>query len=273
MSDNRPEPGIYEGMPFKDYLDIDAVSNSYLGRLAKCPAAAKVKEPETPALLIGRAIHAFTLEGDDAFNHEFAVAPKIDKRTKAGKIEWAEFVAANFGKSIITTPDFDKVVAISAAVHSHPMAAKLLSSGVTEQTLIWREPNTATFMKCRPDMIPDPDKRVLVDLKSTDNADEDAFIRSVIKYGYARKGATYLDAMNQLRDGKVGANKFDTFIFIAVEKKEPYRTECYQLSGDFIDYGRKEYRRLIDLERKCRKEGYPHYTNAGIKQLEVPRWL
>ena len=41
------KPGIYKGISHKDYHTMtEIVSNSYLGRLDRCPAAAKVAFPD-----------------------------------------------------------------------------------------------------------------------------------------------------------------------------------------------------------------------------------
>ena len=45
-------PGVYHNIPAEQYHALPYVSNSYLKRLAKCPANAKVKDPdETKAML------------------------------------------------------------------------------------------------------------------------------------------------------------------------------------------------------------------------------
>ena len=267
-------PGIYTNVAFKDYLAIEAISNSYLGRLAECPAKALVPSEDTPSLIIGRAVHKAVLEGQDAFNAEFAIGPEVDKRTKAGKEEWAAFEAENQSKVILKKEDSDKVLCVANAVFRHPWASKLLADGVAEQTIIFQDFDSGLLCKARPDCLPDEGKRTMVDLKTTRGAGGKAFTRSIIDYGYARQAAFYLDGMNAIRKGTLKNTFFDLFVFIAVETETPYRVEVYALSSDFIEYGRAEYQRLLKVEIECRKAGtYPHYSNEGIVEIYKPGWL
>lgn len=261
--------GIYDNVPFKDYLAIEAVSNSYLGRLDKCPANAKIEQEDTDSLILGRATHAFILEGNEAFKKDFAIAPKVDRRTKAGNAKWADFVTANAGKEIISFDDSEKLMGMRMSVYDHPFAAKILSGGVKEQTIIWRDAETGVICKCRPDGVLDDSKKVLADLKTTNNADEIAFGRAVIKYGYAKQAGMYLDGYNYVKKAD-----FDSFIFIAVEPKPPYRVEVYLIADDFVKYGRYEFRRLLEIDQRCKKQGrYPATLNEGITELYKPEWL
>lgn len=263
------KPGLYPDIPFKDYLAIPAVSNSYLSKMDKCPAAAKVEQEETPSLILGRAVHKVVLEGSKAFLKEFAVAPDLDKRTKAGKEEFAAFQSANEGKQILTKDEGDKVLVIGNAVFKHPFAKKLLAENVTEQTIIWEDRDTGLLCKGRPDCLPDEDKMVIVDLKTARGAGEKEFTRSVVSYGYAKGAAFYHDGY-----GAATGIYLSDFVLIAVEPEEPYRVEVYVLDDEFVGWGRQEYKRLLALEKRCRDEGkYPHYQNEGITTLFKPTYL
>lgn len=262
-------PGIYPDIPAETYHELPFVSNSYLSRLDKCPAAAKVRMEETDALVFGRAAHSYVLEGPEVFCQEFIVAPKIDKRTKAGKEQWAEFQASNVGRGLITADDMATIEAMRDAVHSHPFARKLLGMGVSEQTVIWEDLQTGIMCKCRPDRIPSGGKGVLVDLKTTQDAGEIAFSRSMVKYGYARQAAMYLDGVN-----RATGETYDAFAFITVEKSEPYRVETYLIDPEFIQWGRLEYQRLLRLEQLCRAEGaYPNYQHSELVTIYKPNYL
>jgi hypothetical protein len=262
-------PGIYSGIPAEVYHGLPYVSNSYLSRLDKCPAAARVPTEETDALVFGRAAHSYILEGPEVFCQEFVVAPKIDKRTKAGKEQWAEFQEANTGRGLITADDMATIEDMRAAVHAHPFAKKLLGMGVSEQTVIWEDLQTGIMCKCRPDRIPSGGKGVLVDLKTTQEAGEISFARSMVKYGYARQAAMYLDGV-----ARATGETYDAFAFIAVEKSEPYRVETYLIDPEFIQWGRLEYQRLLRLEQMCRAEGeYPNYQHPELVTIYKPNYL
>ncbi len=262
-------PGLYEDVPFKDYKAIDAVNNSRLTRLNKCPAAALVEQEETPSLLLGRAVHTLVLEGDDKFLEEFAIAPECNKRTNEGKATLAAFQARNLDKSILDKDDFDTAKAIRRAVLAHPFAKKILSEGKPEQTIIWDDDESGLKCKGRIDWIPGNGNGVLVDLKTTRDASSEKFIRSCIDYGYAKQAGMYIDGIM-----KATGEVFDSFMFIAVETEPPYHTEVHVMDMRFIEWGYLEYRRLLYLEAKCRKEGYyPHFTEASALDLVMPGYL
>jgi len=275
----QPKIGIYPNMPFKDYLAIDAVSNSYLSQIKDCPAKALVEVKETPAMIFGRAAHSFILEGEKKFDTEYIVSPKFDRRPTAGKKAYERFCELAKTKTIISAEDFLKIRNMNSAVYNHPMAKKLLAGGTVEQTIIWKEPVTGILCKSRLDVLPDEKKGAVVDLKTTNDSSEYGFRRSIIKYGYHRQGAFYPDALYNVKVGKVGKNTvYDAFIIIAVEKKEPYAVNCFFLSPELIEYGRQEYLELLRVHKKCKEEkSYPHWNdpedNGGLITVELPGYL
>ena len=265
MSDSI-KSGIYVDISNADYHAHPAISNSYLSRLDKCPAAAKVPQESTAAMTFGSAAHCHVLEGAEEFNKRYAVAPVCDKRTTAGKAIFAEFQAQNGGKEILSVADANTILAISKAVKAHPFAAKLLAEGKAEQSVFWQDDSTGMQMKCRPDWL--TNCGVVVDLKTTTDASEHAFTRSVTGYGYHRQAALYLDGLNAIGE------QYDTFVFIAVEKEEPYRVEVYTLDADFVHAGRCDYRRLLYVEESCQlMTSWPAFQNSGITEIIKPAWI
>lgn len=262
--------GIYPNISNADYHAMGGyVSNSYLSKLNKCPAAAKVLQEDTATFAFGRAVHCFILEGEATFLKEFCVAPALDKRTKEGKAQLAEFQTANAGKTVITADELIKITEMREAVYQHPFANMILSEGISEQTVIWTDEQTGLPCKCRPDRIPTNGAGVLVDLKTTTDAGEYGFGRSVASYGYARQAAMYLDGFNAAT-----GNSADAFIFVAVEKESPYRVETYLLDGDFIEFGRYDYQRLMKIEADCRTKGsYPNRQSNELITLFKPGYL
>lgn len=260
--------GLYEDIPFNDYKAIDAVNNSRLSRLNKCPANALVEQEETPSLALGRAVHTLVLEGDDKFLEEFAIAPECNKRTNEGKAILAAFQGKNLNKSILDRDDFTVAKDIREAVLTHPFAKKILSEGKPELTIIWDDEETGLKCKGRIDWMPG-NNGVLVDLKTTRDASPEKFTRSCIDYGYAKQAGMYIDGIM-----KATGEVFDSFIFIAVETEPPYRTEVYVMDMRFIEWGYMQYRRLLNLEAKCRKEGfYPHYQESSAYDLVMPGYI
>lgn len=261
--------GIYPNLSHEEYHAMtDVISNSYLGRLDHCPAAARIPMPETPALAFGRAFHSFTLDGLQSFGRDFAVAPAWDRRTKEGRAAYEAFVKESIGKTVISEEDFKTIEDMFQAIAEHPIAAKLLMEGRSEMSVFWIDEETKLPCKCRPDRIPDGDHGVILDLKTVRNASIHAFTSAVMSFGYAREAGMYIEGFNAVTNAKV-----DAFVFICVEKEPPYRTEIYTLEDLFLEYGKQEFRRLINLEAECRKNDcWPHWKNEEIRTLYLPNY-
>ena len=157
------------------------------------------------------------------------------------------------------------------AILNHPFASRLLKEGISEQTIIWEDTDTGLLCKCRPDRIPDGNKGVILDLKTTRSADEHSFRRDVVNLGYAREAGMYLEGFARSTNAEF---KDLIFTLIAVEKDEPYRCEVYTLDMDFIDWGWREFKRLLQIEQECRVENFwPNYKNNGATELRKPGYL
>lgn len=268
--------GIYYNVSSKEYHSwTDIVSNSYLGKLSKVPAAAKIPQDETEAMKFGRAFHAFVLE-PDVFHKEFIVPEtfptKPNKRSLPKTIDaYHAWIDSLGGKTPITGEDVGVLEHMKEAIDAHPFAYQLLKEGISETTLIWTDEETGLQCKARPDRIPDGNKGVILDLKSTNNASKSAFQSDCVKFGYAREGAIYLEGF-----GKVTGALYQDLIFacIAVEKEPPYRTEIYTIEQDFLQYGWGEFHRLLQIEKECRdKDFWPHYNNPGADTLFKPAYV
>ena len=78
-----------------EYADIAALNWSSLKHMAESPLAYRwhLAHPreDTPALRLGRAVHARILEPAE-YERRWAVAPQCDRRTKAGRAEWDEWL-------------------------------------------------------------------------------------------------------------------------------------------------------------------------------------
>ena len=97
------QEGVYEDMPFPEYNELGAVRSHDLTAIMKDPYAYKYEEkPDSEASFFveGRLQHCLFLE-PHVFDDEFIIAPKINKRTKAGKEEYEDFVATAGDRSVI----------------------------------------------------------------------------------------------------------------------------------------------------------------------------
>ena len=254
-------------MTNKEYRQHIGVSKSDLQELEKSPMHFKYrmehKKEDTPALLFGRACHKYILEKDDFFN-EFAVMPNVDRRTKVGREEYAEFMAMAERKGIdaITQEQFDTIKAMAEQIDNNKLARELLT-GECEQSFFWTDEKTNEPCKCRPDCLK-RDKKLIVDYKTTDSCQDGHFERSVKKYGYKLQAGMYCEGLFQ--------NDLETygFVFVAQEKTEPYAVRIYKCNNEFIRQGYDKFRELIGLYHKCKKsDTWKGYDYNGLSVVEL----
>ena len=252
----------------KDYYQIDAVSASLLKRVIKqspLHAEESMKPSEgTPAMRMGTAFHASVLEVEN-WEELIAVSPAVDRRTKAGKAEYAEFAETSVGKTIIT-PDQDFAIQqMKENILLHPEAFDLL-----EDCTATEFQTTFEFdgMDCKA-MIDLCGENVIVDLKTTQDASPDAFMKSSANWLYHMQLAWYANAMGMELD------EVDAYI-IAVENVAPYQVAVYRFSADALDQG---FKLCMDGMKKWKQ--YKLQKSVGnkvlaygsdVKDLDLPAW-
>jgi hypothetical protein len=260
--------GIFHNIPFSEYLGLSAVSNSYLTKFKQCPAKVLVPDEDTPAMLLGRAFHAYILE-PDIFEKAYAIAPVCDRRTKAGKETYNKFEISNPMKTILNAEDYQTIQDMKEACLKQPTAKYLLEQGgFSESSVIWKDEETGLFCKCRPDRIPATTNETLIDIKTARSVEAPVFLKEVVYRGYARGAALYQEGIS-LATGGV----FNVYTFIAIEKEPPYRTEVYTLTPELLEYGFDEFHMLLRQVKKCKESGeFPNYKHAGATDLDRPNY-
>ena len=247
-------------LPFSEYLATDAVSASSMKAYLRSPLHYRhqIETPSepTPAMQLGTLIHAVVLE-PIAARERYAVAPDIDRRTKAGKEAFAEFQAANADRTIVSEEQWDTAHMIRDRLLADLEYRQLFAAGsAIEFSAFGTDPDTGLVIKARADYSVDG---LVMDLKSAVDASPHGFARAVATYKYHLQAAHYMHMFNA-----------DRFVFIAVEKAPPYAHGIYTLDEASIEQGRIERRRAMDgiAEHRERKV-WPGY---GVQELSIPAW-
>lgn len=237
--------------------------------LTQCPAKVKYDRENpgeaTPALIIGDAFHTATLE-PARFETDFACKPEqIDGKsplTNHYKEIFAEMQSEEPHVKWLNRSDYQMVVEMAGSALDHPILKEHL--GRTESIV----EGTAYFecegVKCkvRPDLY-SPGAGVVIDLKSTMDASERGFSKSVRQFGYSFQVAWYLEGL------RLAGEKPNTFIFLAVEKKAPYLTAAYKVSAAEIEKQTHAMYKACTLWNECVSSGvYPGYTDE-VTQVDV----
>lgn len=260
-------------MTEQGYRKHPAISRSELFKISESPEKFKYyrEHPEepTPALVFGQLFHAMALTPETVWE-QFAVMPNVDRRTKSGKEAFAEFEAQAEGKTVVSVDMVEQATAMCEALNKNEFVNKLLK-GEKEKPFFWVDEMTGEECKCRTDVLTEVGKNLLiVDLKSTDNAETEAFMRSAIKYGYDLQSAMYSEGV------KANTGREPLFVFIAIEKKPPYAINILQSDKLFIKRGYDVFRELLGIYSECKKTGiwwgYLGRYNQ-INNLALPSYL
>lgn len=267
----------------EQYHANDAISHSKLELFRRRPISyyrrfvgKTLARPEaTEAFRIGSAAHCAVLE-PDAFWVRYALRPEgIDRRTKAGKEEFARFESENIGKTVIDQGEAGSVREMAVAVQNHPLASQLLAAGSPE--LSWRvAPAGGMALQCRTDWFNPAGcelsggRPYVADLKTVESLDSDAFRnfeRACFSFGYHRQAGFYLPLITEI----LGSPVFD-FFFIAVEKVEPFGVAVYRLSDAAISRGQDEtVSDLIRLKSCQESQQWPN-LEPTLREIGLPKW-
>lgn len=260
-------------MTEKEYRQHPAISRSELFKITESPEKFKYyrEHPEepTPSLIFGQLFHAMALQPETVWE-QFAVMPNVDRRTKAGKEAFADFEAQAEGKTIVSVYMVEQASAMCEALNKNEFVKKLLK-GEKEKPFFWVDDMTNEQCKCRVDCLSEiGENLIIVDLKTTDNAETEAFMRSAIKYGYDVQSAMYSEGI------KVKTGREPLFVFIAIEKKPPYALNILQADKLLIRRGYDVFRELIGIYADCKKTGnwYGYLGRYNqINNLALPAYL
>jgi len=216
---------------------------------------------ETPAMLLGTLTHVLCLE-PDAFGHRYVLLPKIDRRTKDGKEQYASIqkTAAVKGLTIVDPDIYKHALSMARSINEHPQLRAAWSSGQPELSYFGQcEFGT---MKCRPDMVIDDH---WIDVKTARDATKEGFVRAAADGGFHRRAAYYLDIARQH-----GLNP--RYWFAVVDKRPPYDVGVYELSRENVLLGDTQWRwaygRLVAYNSADAPEGY----SRGLRIIDLPDW-
>lgn len=254
---------IYHGDPA-------TVSSSGLRTLInRSPAHYRAEQTQpktdTPAMLLGRAIHARVLELD-TFGERFAVAPVCDRRTKEGKAIWTAHLEAHPDATTITAADAEVIEGIARAIEGHPIARSAIEGAAAEVSGYYVDPETGVRCRIRPDALRS-DIGVIVDLKSALDASPRGFERVMHQRGYHIQAAMYAAGYEAIT-----CETLTDFLIIAVEKAQPFAIGVYRISDTALMVGRAAYRDALRIYAEClAADRWPAYSDR-IEALSLPMW-
>ena len=253
-----------------NYHAIKALSNSALSCLKQSPEVFRDRyilgkpQAESDAFRVGSAVHCMVLE-PHLFSDRFAMAPRVDKRTKQGKADWEAFQTSVDGRELLTEDEHAEIVSTARAFGKHAGLTTLLGSAgrIIEEAI--RFDLFGERFKAKPDCVI-PSAKVIIDIKTTVSVKPRKFAWSAIGYGYHRQAAIYMHACELIYQEPF------RFLFACVEKKYPFEVAVFELDGRSVSYGMDQVEKLVDeyLQRVEQNDWLPKHS-SGIVPLHLPK--
>jgi PDDEXK-like domain of unknown function (DUF3799) len=210
---------------------------------------------------LGSAAHSMLLERSDA---PIVWIDANDWRTNAAKAARDE-ARAN-GKLPILAKYQTSLKAMLGAANeaiNNSELAGILDTGAPEQTLVWTEGDI--WCRARLDLL-SKEKAVILDYKSTQNAEPTAFIRQISRMGYDIQSEFYIRGLAMVANAKAN------FVFLAQEITPPYACSLISLSRAYQELARHKVNAAMKLWRECMSTGHwPSYA-PHIHYAEPPTW-
>lgn len=251
--------GIHDGMPFADYIALDAVNVSALKQVADCPAKVGTVKEQSAAMALGSLTHCALLEPSQ-LERRYVVTDLARNGTKT----WEAAVEAAGGRELVKRSEWEAALRMCDAVWAHPTARALLTGAVTERTLIWQDAETGLLCKARLDAaspLGGP-----VDVKTAASAHPREWARQAARLRYHWQSAHYLTGCVAL------GHPADAFPFVVVESAPPHVVAVYELDGDSIEAGHRQSRSALRRYAECRRTNtWPNYGQY-IEAIRLPAW-
>jgi exodeoxyribonuclease VIII len=181
------------------------------------------------SLTLGSAVHTALLE-PELFYDEYMIMQKFDGRSKEGKQLKKKYDDLAGKMQLLTHQEGEVISGIIANFKKDELAQKYTKGDIELSHYLKFQ---GIDVRVRPDCI-NRKEGFISDPKTCRENSPKEFLRDVYKYGYHLQAAFYMDTL-----------QVDKFIFISCETSYPYSIQCYELSPERIEEGRKAYKRAL----------------------------
>lgn len=262
-------------MSESDYHSDPSLSHSRIETFIQSPrlfharyVGKTIGDTETPARRLGKMLHCAVFE-PGRWVREYAAAPKFDKRTNAGKADWARWQADHPDVTAVDPFDKAQVDGMAAALAANPHSRRMLVEleGKAELSLMWKDDASGLACRCRLDRLL-VGLSSIVDLKSARFVTPDDLKRQAYGYGYHRKAAFYTEAHRQV----YGENP-EAFWFCSVHSAAPYEVCVWQWGAAAEAVGWSECRNAMDSIARAYDSGdWRAPWELEVVEFELPKW-
>lgn len=251
--------GFIAHMPDHVYHATEGfISSSGLALIARSPAHYFYAPPRerTRFMAIGSATHCAILE-PERFDDLYMVTSSPDRRNAI----WNQAVKNRDDDFTLTAPEGDSIKAMQQAMWMNLRAKQFIDDAIAKEvSLFTTDPVTGVKIRVRFDILGD---RVFGDLKTTQDAREHKFMRSIFDYMYHQQMALYAAAY----EWETGF-QIEKPVIIPMESSAPHVTEFYVLDDIAMRIGQHEMRKNLNKYAECLKTGiWPQYDGVGDEKM------
>lgn len=263
------DQGIYDLSEQEHRSLTQYPSISELKLLSKAPMLFKhskqsTSKSMTKAQLEGVMFHMAILEPEKYASSVRLFPEDVDFRTKEGKALKAEIISEKQkGIEYLPRSLIDRIADCRNDIYSNPLVRDLLDGCEVEKSVVWRDPNYNLMVRGRLDAYHE-ERGYVLDIKTI--ADVDSFEKQVLKYGYHKQAAFYIDGL------KANLKKDFDFYWLAVEKNAPFLYRILKADKTMLDVGQQEYKKLLELYCHCEKENKWPGLGDKVEVLSLPEW-
>ena len=249
-----PTAQLIEKMSNEEYHSRPEFSSSQLKDILRSGAhfysnniLKEVDRETKTAMNFGTLAHTLFLEPDQ-FENEFVIAPKFDRRTKAGKEEALAWEQANEGKILVDVEQVEHAKRIVANLQMLSSYADMQNNyGMAEASIFFTDPEFGLQLRVRPDYHIAPCRAFpfgwIGDLKTTTDARPHAFSKKCADFGYDLSAAMYREGFQEY----YGTEQKPPFVLLTAESSIPFNVKQYNASDLFLSVGETRYRRSKEL--------------------------
>jgi len=201
----------------------------------------------------------------EKFSRKYVVAPRADRRTKAGKEVWAEAqeLARSKCADLITEEWHHTAQQIVSKLKNDPIASEFLQ-GSGQVPHFWHDSGNDVECRYLPDL-EQPEDGLLVDLKKARSANPRDFARQAFALGYDIQVAHYAEGFLD-RHGAYPKQ----IVLLAYEWSFPFNYSVNIISDELLEVGRQRRDDAIEGIKACR--GTNEWPSWGINTMKAPRW-
>jgi hypothetical protein len=157
-----------------------------------------------------------------------ALPAGLDRRTKEGKVIYADFCEEHKGKRIITLDQQIRLDGMMKVILANKKVMEFFEGSEFEKGALYQDQLTGLNCKFRPDII-NPSRGFIVDYKTAESANPYKFSKAVVRFGYHISASHYLTGANRLWNGTI-----NDYYFIVQESSFPYAVGLYRMDATDI---------------------------------------